>query len=722
MAYDESYLDELLSIITPVVDPEGMMEDDEYNPAEEVLEDEFVNVADEEPMDIPDAVAPAEESVQEAVSPSQSEEMTEVSDSEVTSETAEQSESDIPEPSIPNLDELLASATSVAEAMAENLENEDEDEYWPPAENPEAEALLNSEEPVALSEEDMEALLGGDKGNGEENISADDALTELTEVDVAEPEPVVTEDNAVSDANKPGQDAAGVEELQTEEPQEISLDMSEEEIEAMLNAAREVDMSDIQELTLGEDVIELSDDPDLKDIQQLLDNDANGVVVDESMLQKATSEAEVLTGEETAPVDKKAEREARKAEKKRKKEEKKKNRKNKGKEGGSEADTNAEVSREREWAPISAKGGGDQASEGADLTVDALLTGEEPQAVQGGGGSVATSDADSAKSKDKKPGLLAKILEFLTATDEDDDKAENKVPEEIETVITDENKDILAELDKEDKKKKGKKKSKKKDKKGGKGDGDAPGEGKDGEDDEVVEVKKKKKEKKKKPPKVKEVDDTPQKKLPKKKVRVTFLLCFTILAAVLLAVNTLTNYNNLRDARWAYDNQDYKTAYEDLYGLELKESDQEIYDRSFIIMSVQRKWDSYNNYSKLGMDEQALSALIEAVGNYPVIRERAEALGVEAQTDYIYSRITDALGGYGINENDAKEIAGYESRVKYTKRIRSIVNHTDFDYEDSSSQGDEAPASGNGEGGRVLQDVLDEERDFLPEDVNSIFE
>lgn len=444
---------------------------------------------------------------------------------------------------------------------------------------------------------------------------------------------------------------------------EINLEgMSEEEIDAMLNEAKASDSDDIG-LESDDDLMSLlaaAGDENLEDIQSLLDSDANGEAVDEAAFMAATVSADdSVESQEDAKARKKREKAEAKAAKKAKKK----------------------------------KGADDAEGLGDDIIIDS-----------------------------PKKGIFSRIIAALTESDEDENEREI-IPIDLETGeaaidISDENRDILAELDGEKGKKKAKK-SKKKDKKSKKGE--AP-EGETDDEGEESGGRKKKAKKPKKPKKSKEVKEKepsrPEKRLPKKRVKRVMLLGASIAAAILIAVFGITKITIMQEARWAFDNQDYQTVYEDLYGMKLSGSDAEIFNKSQTIMSMDRKLESCNNYQALGMRREALSALLDAVADYPSIRENAVKYGVEAQVDYTYSQIVAALGNYGLTESDAKEIVGYDSKVKYTKRVNSIANGTPFDYDDGSTVENEP------ENSEILtvDDILPEENDFLPDNPEDILE
>lgn len=316
--------------------------------------------------------------------------------------------------------------------------------------------------------------------------------------------------------------------------------------------------------------------------------------------------------------------------------------------------------------------------------------------------------------KEKKKGLFGKLFEKLT----------EEVPEEEEVVsgdnlVSDENAKILSELDAEEDPK-GKKKKKKKEKKGKKEKevSETEGEEKDirekGSDEEASKGKKKK-EKKPKKEKAQEEDQRPVKKLPKKRVRNTFILCLSILAGIILLVFLMNDFLNRKEAREAFNEKDYETAYADLYGMDLKDKDAEIYNKSATIMILQRKVDSYENYLRLGMKEEALNALLTGYRIYPNVYKNAEKYGVTSEVDAVYAEILNGLASFNVDTQDADAINAMESIVEYNKAVVAIANGGSFSLDTSEEAVEEVIEE------PVIQDVLPEELDYLPDNPEDLF-
>ncbi|MCI9396082.1 MAG: hypothetical protein HFI55_04095 [Lachnospiraceae bacterium] len=296
---------------------------------------------------------------------------------------------------------------------------------------------------------------------------------------------------------------------------------------------------------------------------------------------------------------------------------------------------------------------------------------------------------------EKKPGVFARFMNFLLEADEDEDPVAAEVLADNDGemgTVTDENRALLDELDEEDKK--GKKKKKKDKKKGKKGKGGEEGEeAAEGEEEESKKPKKKKKkEKKKKQEEEVDLFAPPEKKLSKKKVITVFMFCGTIAVCIVLLSSFLPVYMEKKDAQMAYDHQDYAQVYDLLYGKDLNEQDEILYQRSNLILQMNRKLSSYENYGSLDMRLESLNALISGVERYQEILPEAETYNVVGEVSAIYGQILERLSAdFGVSEQDALEIIAAEDDVIYSQRLEAIINGAVSDEEISTGRQDILP-------------------------------
>ena len=293
----------------------------------------------------------------------------------------------------------------------------------------------------------------------------------------------------------------------------------------------------------------------------------------------------------------------------------------------------------------------------------------------------AKTEGDENPEEPKKQGVLAKLLAFLTASDEDEEgAADTDVSEEgpgFEGVASDENKEILDEIDKEDGKK-GKKKGKK-DKKAKKADKEGGDDGDDEEGDSKGKKKKAKKEKvkKEKPEKPEELDNS--KPLNKKNVRKIAVLAATILVLLILVIKLIPGMLSKQTARKAYYNQDYETTYNEFFGEKLSEGDQLLFERSEIMLKMQHKYNAFVAYNKMGMKAEALDQLLQAVDRYESWRLIAETLGCTEGFEQAYDMVVTALDvTYGMSVQDAIDVLALPTDLEYSLKVKSIVDHTEY--------------------------------------------
>lgn len=522
---------------------------------------------------------------------------------------------------------------------------------------------LSIEEPVQeqdaadgnMSAEEIERLLSGD-------LILDDEITDADESESMVSDSIPTDDLLTAD------DTSETDDLALEDFGE-----SDDDLSALLEG--------------------LEQNEDLSEINDLLEKSDQGVSVDDDMLAMLESVPEggdgengdeafdFFSGEEAVEGEPEnireltqeelEEREENKGAKKEKKKREKKPRKRRGKKDAAESDS--------------------AVAEGENAALESLL-----------------EDTADEASASKKRGLFARLLDFLT--EEDEEVPDNSVGSEANTDdlllgnLTEENQQVLDDLNKEDQekdKKKGKKEKKKKEKKAKKSKKAAAESGEDeeteGEDKEKGKKKKPKKKKKEKNPE-EEVPAVPEKKLSRKKVITVFLYCATIAACIIVISRVLPNYMQKRDARVAYDNQKYDEVFDLLYGKNLSEEDELILEKSTTILQMRRKLDSYENYEKLNMPLEALDALISGVDIHQKLLPKADEYRVTDEVNEIYDQILEKLSEYGVSEADALDIIASGDNVTYSQRLESIIYGN-------------AETSENAE--ETIQDVLPEEEEII---------
>ena len=489
-------------------------------------------------------------------------------------------------------------------------------------------------------------------------------------------------------------------------------DMDPDDLEARI-AAAEADVpgeslpstegdADILDMLSDMDVL----DGDLGDIKDVLEKSDNNEAVNADLLKEPDVGLDSFDDDSDEE-----ESEGGKKSKKKKKEKKKKEKGDsffaklfgkKKKDKDAEAEVDGEAPSEPAEADTAESSDMDLLDDMSDISGDlSEESASEGDAAEDDG----TDDASGKKKKkkekgDKKKGLIAALLEAVFYEEDEEGS-----PEESATKLSDENKQILNELDAEGEEK-GKKKKKKKEKK--------------------PKEKKPKKPKEKKPKKEKPAGEEEKgPKIPKKYIVRSAAFAVSVLAAAIVLAVLLPKANVMKSARAAYYDQDYKEAFYSMYGKKLNESDQLIYDRSKTIILMDRKYESYGQYKAMGMNDKALDALFQGLKRYEGLKTEAETLGVISDIDATRNNILLALqNDYGVSEAQAMEIIGY-SKTDYTGAVNAILMgepyvkmqdavNAMYGLGGSSSVEPETPEEGNA-ADPGLPDMLPEEEQYILE-------
>lgn len=281
-----------------------------------------------------------------------------------------------------------------------------------------------------------------------------------------------------------------------------------------------------------------------------------------------------------------------------------------------------------------------------------------------------TEDTTVEESKEKKPGVLSKVFHLLT------DEWE---PEPTEEELAQAAEEAKAAKEEADAKKAEDKKAKAEEKKAKAAEKEAA---KKAKAEEAAAKKKEKQDAKKAKlaeKRAKEEAEAPknQKRLSPKKIAVVTVFAASVLAGILLFSNYASFQDSIARARRAYYAGDYKSVYIETYGEKLDESDSIIEAKSKVILTMQRKLDSYQNHMKLGQNVEALNALITGLQTYDTINQEAESYGVLAEVDSIKDEILAILeSNYGLNEEEAKALLQDDDKVSYTLALDRIANGT----------------------------------------------
>lgn len=303
---------------------------------------------------------------------------------------------------------------------------------------------------------------------------------------------------------------------------------------------------------------------------------------------------------------------------------------------------------------------------------DEELFGEPPTENEGGG--------PETERKEKKTSLFGKVF-GKKKTEADKTKSD-----ENEQIIKEVEEEIKGEDNKLEKKSKKKKEKKSKNKKNVKVKGGEEGQ----EDQEEKEDKsgkkgkkeKKRKEKKAKPPKEKEMlpKEPP---LPKKPVILIMLMAASILALVLLSHSVIDYQSSISKADSSFINRNYEDAYENILGVNVKEDDKQLYNRIRVMMKLEAKYKMYLSHIEQNKYDEALNDLIMGVIKYDQYKEDAEELAIDQAFDDELALIEEQLNVvFGVEAEQARDWYNTLSALDYTEMVRNVVKAAGYSVEE----------------------------------------
>ena len=494
---------------------------------------------------------------------------------------------------------------------------------------------------------------------------------------------------------------AGDSEIQQAPDLEQVQKMSQEDIERLLasegsGGKEEVPAADPDQMG-QEDVMNLldqSDDADLQEIRDLLQKSDNNEAVENDLVSLVPGEEEPSEpvpdrkrNREAAKQAKRAEKEARKAEKKALREAKKAHKSHKNEQN---AEAFEQPGSEESDTPL---------SDAEDSFQDVEIPENESADMEELLNLPDIEELEEEKQTPKK-GFFSRILDLLTEEDEEEE-GEN---EEIK--LSDENKEILKEMDQEKGKKKAGKSGKKKKNASGKetgseGEAEASSKGK-----KAKKEKKPKKEKPQKEPQV-EVYEEPKKKLSAKRIALIAMTCLSFGLAVIIIAAVSGEFMSKKEGREAYYAGDYQTCYQTLFGKELNESEKVMFCKSESILRIRLWLREYKLFADEGAEVEALDSLLQSVHDYPALQVYSAQWNASDEVAAGYAEIVRILSEkYHLTEEQAKEIYDIPEDAEYTRAVTAIAQGTAFDEWKNPENQEEMPEP-------VQEPLLDE----LPEEM-----
>lgn len=163
-----------------------------------------------------------------------------------------------------------------------------------------------------------------------------------------------------------------------------------------------------------------------------------------------------------------------------------------------------------------------------------------------------------------------------------------------------------------------------------------------------------------------------EKKVSTPVVIIVFALFFALAGLVVLGTNNFSYSQVIRKATNYFERQRYRLAYDEVSGVEVKEKDQNLKDRIYTVMYVERLYESYENNRTLGRMDKALDALLRGLEKYDEHYAEAVELDIVKDIDSCREKILNALWNtYGITEDTAYQILAMDGQA-YSKTLLDL--------------------------------------------------
>ena len=148
---------------------------------------------------------------------------------------------------------------------------------------------------------------------------------------------------------------------------------------------------------------------------------------------------------------------------------------------------------------------------------------------------------------------------------------------------------------------------------------------------------------------------------------------FALLAGgVVLGTKNFSYSQVIKKATDYFERQRYRLAYNEVSGVEVKEKDQDLKDRIYTVMYVERLYESYENNMTLNRPDKALDALLRGLEKYDEHYEEAVELDIVKDIDSCRDKIINALWNtYGITEDGAYAILAMEGQ-EYSQMLLTL--------------------------------------------------
>ncbi|MBE5937647.1 MAG: hypothetical protein E7265_06415 [Lachnospiraceae bacterium] len=166
---------------------------------------------------------------------------------------------------------------------------------------------------------------------------------------------------------------------------------------------------------------------------------------------------------------------------------------------------------------------------------------------------------------------------------------------------------------------------------------------------------------------------------------IVFVVLGLMGASIFFGTRMFSYNSGIKNAQEYFDRGQYEESYKELLGVDLKEKDQELYQKIVTVMRVYKELEAYDVYYKESRYPEALDSLFKGIRQYEKYFPDAVELDVTSDLDYVKSQIvTELEAEFGITEEMAKEINKITDNAEYSRRVydlaQYVVSHEKYGY------------------------------------------
>ncbi len=175
---------------------------------------------------------------------------------------------------------------------------------------------------------------------------------------------------------------------------------------------------------------------------------------------------------------------------------------------------------------------------------------------------------------------------------------------------------------------------------------------------------------------------TAGKPVPNLVVVIVFALFIALGCVVVLGTKSFNYSQVIKKATDYFERQRYRLAYDEVSGVEVKPKDEELKDRIYTVMYVERLYESYQNNKKLDRYDKALDALLRGIEKYDEHYAEAEELNIVSDINGCRDKIMAALwSDFGMSEEQAYQVISL-SGGEYADTIKLYIAKAGYKLED----------------------------------------